>query len=64
MCTTGPFAHYTPHARVCNGHVSLPPGTREEDVTAIYKDGVLEVRAPAPEQAPATEKRKIRVSRN
>ena len=33
--------------------VSLPPGTREEDVTATYKDGVLEVRAPAPEQAPA-----------
>ena len=44
--------------------VSLPPGTREEDVTATYKDGVLEVRAPAPEQAPATAKRKIRISRD
>jgi HSP20 family protein len=44
--------------------VSLPPGSREEDVTATYKDGVLEVRAPAPEQAPAAEKRKIRIDRN
>jgi HSP20 family protein len=41
--------------------VSLPPGTLEEDITATYKDGVLEVRAPAPEQAPSTEKRKIRI---
>jgi len=42
--------------------VSLPPGAREEDVTASYKDGVLEVRAPAPEQAPpATGTRKIQI---
>jgi HSP20 family protein len=41
--------------------VSLPPGTLEEDITATYKDGVLEVRVPAPEQAPSTEKRKIRI---
>lgn len=41
--------------------VSLPPGAREEDVKATYKDGVLEVRAPAPEQAPTTEKRKIQI---
>lgn len=41
--------------------VSLPPGAREEDVTATYKDGVLEVRAPAPEQAPTTAKRKIQI---
>ncbi|MBT2595109.1 Hsp20/alpha crystallin family protein [Arthrobacter sp. ISL-72] len=41
--------------------VALPPGAREEDVTATYKDGVLEVRAPAPEQPPTTEKRKIRI---
>jgi HSP20 family protein len=41
--------------------VSLPPGTLEENITATYKDGVLEVRVPAPEQAPSTEKRKIRI---
>ena len=42
--------------------VSLPRGAREEDVTASYKDGVLEVRAPAPEQAPpATGTRKIQI---
>lgn len=41
--------------------VPLPPGAREEDVTASYKDGVLEVRAPAPEQAPATGTRKIEI---
>jgi HSP20 family protein len=44
--------------------VSLPPGAREEDVTASYKDGVLEVRAPAPEQAPASGKRKIQINRS
>lgn len=42
--------------------VALPPGAREEDVTASYKDGVLEVRAPAPEQAPASGKRKIQIN--
>ncbi|ABK03500.1 HSP20 family protein [Arthrobacter sp. PvP102] len=42
--------------------VSLPPGAREEDVTASYKDGVLEVRVPAPEQAPpAAGTRKIQI---
>jgi HSP20 family protein len=42
--------------------IALPPGAREEDVTASYRDGVLEVRAPAPEQAPASGKRKIQVN--
>ena len=32
--------------------VALPPGAKEEDITATYKDGVLEVRAPAPVTAP------------
>lgn len=26
--------------------LALPPGTKEEDISASYKDGVLEVRAP------------------
>lgn len=30
--------------------IPLPEGVKESDVTATYKDGVLEVRAPIPEQ--------------
>jgi HSP20 family protein len=41
--------------------VGLPPGTRAEDITATYKDGVLEVRAPAPVTTPDTTSRKIRI---
>jgi len=43
--------------------IALPSGAREEDITASYRDGVLEVRAPAPVQATATEATKIRVDR-
>jgi len=43
--------------------VALPPGAREEDITASYKDGVLEVRAPAPSTPPEAGSRKIRVDR-
>ncbi len=28
--------------------IALPAGVKEQDITATYKDGVLEVRAPAP----------------
>jgi HSP20 family protein len=41
--------------------IALPPGAKEEDITATYKDGVLEVRAPAPTTAPDTTARKIRI---
>ncbi|XAS62535.1 Hsp20/alpha crystallin family protein [Pseudarthrobacter sp. So.54] len=42
--------------------VALPPGAREEDITATYKDGVLEVRAPAaPAAPPEATSRKIRI---
>ncbi len=30
--------------------IALPAGAKEEDITATYKDGVLEVRAPAPKR--------------
>ncbi|MFS0716504.1 Hsp20/alpha crystallin family protein [Arthrobacter sp. 1P04PC] len=43
--------------------VALPAGAKEEDITATYKDGVLEVRAPAPVTAPAEASKKIRVDR-
>ncbi|MCU1531951.1 MAG: heat shock protein Hsp20 [Arthrobacter sp.] len=39
----------------------LPDGVREEDITATYKDGVLEVRAPVRPTAPDTSARKIRI---
>jgi HSP20 family protein len=44
-------------------HVLLPEGTSEGDVTASYKDGILEVRVPAPHEAVAAEPRKIPVAR-
>lgn len=43
--------------------IALPAGAKEEDITASYKDGVLEVRAPAPVAAPDTSGTKIRVDR-
>jgi len=33
--------------------LALPKGTNEADVTASYKDGILEVRVPAPSEAPS-----------
>jgi HSP20 family protein len=44
--------------------IALPPGAKEEDITATYKDGVLEVRAPAPTTAPDATARKIRIDRS
>ena len=44
--------------------IALPAGAKEEDITATYKDGVLEVRAPAPETAPAEISKKIRIDRS
>jgi len=37
--------------------IALPPGTKAEDVKATYKDGILEVRLPCPdEQTPSATK--------
>ncbi|MCU1522227.1 MAG: Hsp20/alpha crystallin family protein, partial [Arthrobacter sp.] len=41
--------------------IALPPGAKEEDITASYKDGVLEIRAPAPARPPEASTKKIRV---
>lgn len=41
----------------------LPAGTEEEDITATYKDGVLEVRAPLKEPGQPTGTKKIPVTR-
>lgn len=40
---------------------ALPPGAKEEDITATYKDGVLEVRAPVPDSPPESAAKKIRI---
>jgi HSP20 family protein len=37
-------------------NVPLPEGTKEDDITATYKDGILEVRAPLPEKKEAATK--------
>ncbi len=43
--------------------IALPAGAKEEDITASYKDGVLEVRAPAPVTSTMESSKKIRVDR-
>jgi HSP20 family protein len=44
-------------------NISLPAGCRQEDVSAKYKDGVLEIRIPVPEQ-PAPTGTKIPIIRD
>ena len=43
--------------------IPLPEGVQESDVTASYKDGVLEVRAPVPDQSKQSTSSKIPISR-
>ena len=43
--------------------VPLPRGVKGEDITATYKDGVLEVRAPIPQKDEETPRKKIQISR-
>ncbi|MBN2624748.1 MAG: Hsp20/alpha crystallin family protein [Acidimicrobiales bacterium] len=42
-------------------NVPLPEGTSDADITASYKDGILEVRAPLPDEQ-ETGKRKVPIS--
>lgn len=41
----------------------LPPGCKGEDISAAYRDGVLEVRAPVAAQREPTPTRRIEVTR-
>lgn len=41
----------------------LPPGCRDEDISASYRDGVLEVRVPVVDHADPPATRKIQVTR-
>jgi HSP20 family protein len=43
--------------------VRLPEGASDADVTATYKDGILEVRMPAPPEAPVSTGKAIPVTR-
>jgi HSP20 family protein len=43
--------------------IPLPKGVKEEDITATYKDGVLEVKAPVPEARVEAMKQKIQITR-
>jgi HSP20 family protein len=43
--------------------IRLPQGAKEEDVTASYKDGILEVRVPAPREVAAPTSTKIPIER-
>lgn len=52
--------HYGSMAR----NLRLPDGATEADVTATYKDGILEVRVPAPKEAAPVAPTKIPISRS
>jgi HSP20 family protein len=41
----------------------LPEGATESDITATYKDGILEVRVPLPEPPSATPPKKIEITK-
>lgn len=43
--------------------ISLPDGVAEADITAVYKDGILEVRLPMPSNEAAQPPAKIAISR-
>jgi len=44
--------------------IPVPRGVKDEDITATYKDGVLEVRAPIPQAGAETPHRKIPIARD
>jgi HSP20 family protein len=43
--------------------IPLPKGVKEEDITATYRDGILEVKAPVPPAAEQSPPQKIQISR-
>jgi HSP20 family protein len=42
----------------------LPDGASESDITATYKDGILEIRVPVAEPSPATAPKKIAITKS
>jgi HSP20 family protein len=51
--------HYGSFSRT----LSLPEGVSESDITASYKDGILEIRVPIPEPPAAPEPKRIPVAK-
>lgn len=43
--------------------IPLPDGVKQEDITATYKDGILEVKVPVPPAGPETPPQKIPITR-
>lgn len=43
-------------------NIPLPDGVKEEDIKATYTNGVLEVRAPLPDEAQASEPKKLPIT--
>jgi len=43
--------------------LSLPPGVSESDITATYKDGILDIRIPMPEVASKEAPKRIQIGR-
>jgi len=43
--------------------VPLPKGVKDGDITATYKDGVLEIKAPVPQASAETPPQKIQITR-
>lgn len=52
--------HYGSLAR----SIRLPEGATEADVSATYKDGILEIRVPAPKEAATAAPTKVQISRS
>ncbi|WP_028267027.1 Hsp20/alpha crystallin family protein [Arthrobacter sp. MA-N2] len=44
--------------------IPLPDSVQQDDISASYKDGVLEVRAPIPEKVQSSSARKIPITRD
>jgi HSP20 family protein len=59
--TTDRFYRFERRHGTCSRAVGLPQGADESRIEAAYKDGVLEVRVPKPEQA---KPRRIELARN
>ena len=52
------------HYGSCTRTLPLPEGVKEADITATYKDGILEIRIPLPEQPAESKAQKIAITKD
>jgi HSP20 family protein len=52
------------HYGSCTRTLPLPEGVKEADITATYKDGILEIRIPLPEQPAESKPQKIAITKD